>query len=220
MSDQRPDLGGPSSSAPGWQPPQNARDARAQAKAERAYRKAHRPWPLRHWFITSAGVIIVIIIIAVIASSGGGSGSGGNSTTDIKAAPCAARYLDKQTQNDRCANASGTVTMGGLAVTAKSLRVETDSLGSKAVCSAVTINNVSNGSQDYNVLDFKVQTPSGDVATASTLNLAETLNSGTLVAGGVKTGQICSDYKGTGQYVLIYKPNPFESTRGIWLFHV
>ena len=34
------------------------------------------------------------------------------------------------------------------------------------------------------------------------------------------TGQVCGDYKGTGQYVLIYKPNPFESTRGIWLFDV
>ena len=110
--------------------------------------------------------------------------------------------------------------MSGLAVTAKPLRVETDSLGSKGVCSAVTINNVSSGSQDYNVLDFKVQTPSGNVATSSTLNFAETLNSGALVAGGVKTGQVCSDYNGTGQYVLIYKPNPFESTRGIWLFHV
>jgi hypothetical protein len=219
MSDQPPDPGVQPPSAPGSQPPQNARDARAQAKAERAYRKAKRPWPLRHWFITSAGVIIIIIIIAVIASNSGGSG-GGNSTTDIKAAPCAAPYLDKQVNNDRCANASGTVTMSGLAVTAKPLQVETDSLGSKGVCSAVTINNVSSGSQDYNVLDFKVQTPSGDVATSSTLNFAQTLDSGTLVPGGVKTGQVCSDYSGTGQYVLIYKPNPFESTRGIWLFHV
>ena len=98
-------------------------------------------------------MIIVIIIIVVIANNSGGSG-GGNSTTDIKAAPCAAPYLDKQVKNDRCANASGTVTMSGLAVTAKPLRVETDSLGSKGVCSAVTINNVSSGSQDYNVLDF------------------------------------------------------------------
>jgi hypothetical protein len=186
-----------------------------RSEAERAYRKAHRPWPLRHWFITSAGAIIVIIIIAGVASSGGG-----NSTTDIKAAPCAAPYLDKQMKNDRCANASGTVTMSGLAVTAKPLRVEADSLGGKGMCSAVTIDNVSSGSQDYNVLNFKVQTPSGDVATTSTLNFAETLNSGTLVAGGVKTGQVCSGYKGTGQYVLIYKPNPFESTRGIWLFPV
>ena len=156
MSDQPPDPGVQSPSAPGSQPPQNARDARAQAKAERAYRKAKRPWPLRHWFITSAGVIIVIIIIAVIANSGGGSSSA-NSTTDIKAAPCAAPYQDKQAKNDRCANASGTVTMSGLAVTAKPLRVETDSLGSKGMCSAVTIDNVSSGSQDYNVLDFKVQ---------------------------------------------------------------
>jgi len=110
--------------------------------------------------------------------------------------------------------------MSGLAVLAEPLRVATDSLGNKAVCSAVTIENVSSGSQNYNVLNFKVQTPSGDVATGSTLNVAQTLDSGTLVAGGVKTGQVCSAYKGTGQYVLIYKPNPFESTRGIWLFHV
>jgi hypothetical protein len=36
--------------------------------------------------------------------------------------------------------------------------------------------------------------------------------------GGTKTGKVCSDStEAKGQYVLIYKPNAFESDRGIWL---
>jgi hypothetical protein len=39
--------------------------------------------------------------------------------------------------------------------------------------------------------------------------------------GGTKTGKVCSDStEAKGQYVLIYKPNAFESDRGIWLFTV
>lgn len=59
------------------QPPQTPRDARAQAKSERAYRKASRPWILRHWLLSSIAVVIVIIIIAV-AASGGSSNSNNN----------------------------------------------------------------------------------------------------------------------------------------------
>jgi hypothetical protein len=98
----------------------------------------------------------------------------------------------------------------------------TANLGGNGLCSNVTIRNTSGKSQDYNVLDFKVQSPSGDVATGSVLNFARgALTSGTLIAGGTKTELVCTDYAGEkGRYVFIYKPNPFQQDRGIWLFSI
>jgi hypothetical protein len=108
------------------------------------------------------------------------------------------------------------VALEGFTITAEPFKATTDAVGTKALCSKVTIKNTSNKSQDYNELDFKVQTPSGDVATMSTLSLAGTLNSGTLIAGATKVGLVCSDNKGErGEYVFIYKPNPFKDDRGI-----
>ena len=55
----------------------------------------------------------------------------------------------------------------------------------------------------------------------SLMGPGETLDSGALIAGGTKTGKVCSeDTAEKGQFVFIYKPNAFEATRGIWLFTV
>jgi len=96
-----------------------------------------------------------------------------------------------------------------------------DVLGAQELCSKVSLTNGSDTNQDYNIFDFKVQPPSGAVESASTLTIAETLGSGTLIRGASKTGLVCTDDKGEkGEYVLIYKPNPFEADRGICLFTV
>lgn len=60
--------------------PSSPRDARKQARADRAYKKASRPWVLRHWVLSAIGALIIVIIIAVAASSGGGSN--GNSANN------------------------------------------------------------------------------------------------------------------------------------------
>ena len=145
-------------------------------------------------------------------SSAGGSASGGT--------PCAADYADKQPK-DVCADVNGTVTLQGLTVTATPLKNTDNGFGSKSLCSEIALKNDSGESQDYNALDFKIQTPSGDVSTTSTMGLGSTLNSGTLVAGGTKTGTICRDNATEkGQYVVIYKPNSFMDDRAVWLFKV
>jgi hypothetical protein len=106
-------------------------------------------------------------------------------------------------------------------ITATPFKAQSDTFGGKALCTNVTIKNSATKSQDYNVFDFKVQTPGGVVATTSTMGIGGTLDSGTLIAGASKTGLVCTDDKGEkGMYVFIYKPNPFESDRGIWLFPV
>lgn len=58
------------------QPPETPGDARARARAERAYRKAQRPWVLRHKFLTGLAALIILVIIIVVATGGGGNNNG------------------------------------------------------------------------------------------------------------------------------------------------
>jgi hypothetical protein len=180
--------------------------------------------------VTSLVGLVLVIVSTVIyvsainaaVSSGGTSGgtavAGANS--GISGSPCAAAYPDKQA-TDICADGHGTVLLDEMAVTATTLRTVRDDFGTNELCSTVTIKNTSDHTQDYNVLDFKLQTPSGVVGTASLMSAGQTLDSGALIAGGTKTGKVCSDSTTEkGQFVFIYKPNAFEDTRGIWLFTV
>jgi hypothetical protein len=78
----------------------------------------------------------------------------------------------------------------------------------------VTLRNTSGESQPYNEFDWRVQTDNGQVLDA-TLSTEATLNSGDLVDGGSVSGKIIFDAPTTGGFV-IWKPNAFESDRGIW----
>jgi hypothetical protein len=181
-----------------------------------------RPFHKKKRFIIPA-VLVVLLIIVI-----GSAGDGGTQSATTPTAPaaggttstaCATAYPDKQ-DTDVCADDTGTVVLDEVAVTATPF-APTKGLAGKALCTNVTIKNDSGESRPYNVFDFKIQTPSGDVATTGAAGLDGTLNSGTLVAGGTKTGKVCSDSTDEkGQYVFIYKPNPFLADRGIWLFSV
>jgi hypothetical protein len=203
--------------------PQTPQDAKARAKAEKAYRKAQRPFYKKKRFILPA--LFLLLIVIIVATAGGGDKPSGNAGTTASGstsggAPCAADYADKQPK-DVCADANGTVTLQGLTVTAASLKNTDNGFGSKSLCSEISLKNDSGESQDYNALNFKIQNPSGDVSSTSSMGLGSTLNSGTLVAGGTKTGTICRDNATEkGQYVVIYKPNAFMDDRAIWLFKV
>ena len=106
-------------------------------------------------------------------------------------------------------------------MTATSLKSGSNGIGGKSLCTDVTLKNDSGESKDYNVFDFKIQTPSGDVSSTSSAGIGSTLQSGTLVAGGTKAGKLCRDgAQEKGQYVVIYKPNAFMDERAVWLFEV
>jgi hypothetical protein len=207
--------------------PQTPQDVKARAKAEKAYRKAQRPFYKKKRFILPA---LFLLLIVAIAATAGGSDSAGNtagSSTGSAAGtgaaggtPCAEDYADKQPK-DVCADANGTVTLQGLTVTATPLKSASNGIGGKSLCSEITLKNDSGESKDHNVFDFKIQTPSGDVSSTSSAGIGSTLNSGTLVAGGTKSGTICrDDATEKGAYVVIYKPNPFMDDRAVWLFKV
>lgn len=207
--------------------PQTPQDAKARAKAEKAYRKAQRPFYKKKRFSIPALFLLLIVVIA--ATAGGGdktsstAGGGAGSATGTGApggTSCAEDYADKQPK-DVCADANGTVTLQGLTVTATPLKNTDNGIGGKSLCSEISLKNDSGESQDYNALNFKIQTPSGDVSSTSTMGIGSTLYSGTLVAGGTKTGTICrDDATEKGQYVVIYKPNAFMDERAVWLFKV
>jgi hypothetical protein len=168
----------------------------------------------------------LIVVIAATARGGdsasntagaGGSAAGGSASGGTA---CAEDYADKQSK-DVCADANGTVTLQGVTVSAAPLKSTNNGIGGKSLCSDVTIRNGSDESKDYNVFDFKIQTPGGDVSSTSSAGIGSTLASGTLVAGGTKSGKVCrDDATEKGQYVLIYKPNAFMDDRAVWLSKV
>ena len=91
------------------------------------------------------------------------------------------------------------------------------SLMSPSICAAITIKNHNSSTISYNDLYWSLQTPSGEVVNTD-FEGSPDLGSGNIVGGGTATGNVCfTDPGQTGTYVGIYKPDPFNSDRGIWL---
>jgi hypothetical protein len=133
---------------------------------------------------------------------------------DANKQSCAGKtYPDQQPDNDRCADGSNTVVLDEVTVTATPLkRVETD------LCTDVTYVNNSSGTVSFNVFDWKLQLPTGEVKDAfDSTYTGNELGSGDLVKGGTKKGTVCYQTTGGGQYILIYKPTFWNEARGIWV---
>jgi len=200
----------------------DAKSAKAAAKASKAYAKALRPWYKKKRFIFSGVIVLLIIIIAASAGAkksnpGPAPTSGGNKNP----AGCVAKpasYPDQQS-TDCVALPNNTVALANTTVTATWTR-STGSLGENFVCAAVTIKNHNSSTISYNDLFYwKLQTPSGKVEDSNPFAATNALGSGDLVGGGTATGNVCFDDPAqTGTYVGIYKPDPLNATRGIWLF--
>ncbi|MHB8438227.1 MAG: DUF4352 domain-containing protein [Acidimicrobiales bacterium] len=197
-----------------------ARTARAEAKAAKAKAKALRPWykKKRFWLL---GLIVVIVIIVVAASAGSKNNNGvsANSHPNTGCVSSPPTYPDHQS-TDCVAPASGAVGIANATATAAWATATTE-LGTKVICATVSIKNHNTGTISYNDLYWKLQAPSGKVEDADfqTASGGTGLGSGDIVAGGSTSGQVCFDDPGqAGVYVGIYKPDPFQSNRGIWLF--
>lgn len=124
-------------------------------------------------------------------------------------------YADQQPDNDRCADAQGSVTLDEVTVTASALNQN-----QTGMCSNVNYSNNSQETVSFNALDWKLQLPTGEVRdwSDSPLTAGDELDSGDLVPGGTKTGTVCFEATaGPGQFVLIYKPSFWSDARGIWV---
>jgi hypothetical protein len=122
-------------------------------------------------------------------------------------------YPDQQVDNDQCADPGKPITLNKVAVTASPLKHIHGGL-----CTDVTYRNGSDGTIPFNMFDWKLQLPTGEVKDGWDSGTATNpLGSGDLIAGGVKTGSLCFETATTGQHVLIYKPGFWNDSRGIWL---
>lgn len=226
MSEQVP-FGPPGSGYQGGNP-------KAQAKAEKAYRKAQRPLYKKKRVLIPAGLVAVGVIAV---ASGGGSkstdtaGSSSSSTAPVTsapesaaapttAAPAGSTYVG-QLKDDKLAGGAGTpgaeVALSGWTVTASALKVTKTSF-SNNLCSDVGLVNRDKKQQDYNGLSWKLQTPGGDVQDI-TFSGENDLSTGALAPGGKVAKSVCFDNKGgAGKYVLSWTPDVFSSkARGVWL---
>ncbi|MDP1792575.1 MAG: DUF4352 domain-containing protein [Acidimicrobiales bacterium] len=212
------------------------KDAKAQAKASKAQAKAMRPWFKKKRFIL--GGLLAIIVIAAAAGGGGDDTDGTDvaanntdvtnapigaeteATTAATAAPVKANYPGQQNK-DHVAGADGTVEFTGFTTTVKNIRRQAsdNQFLDDEICADVTMLNRDTKAQDYSEFDFKLQTPSGNVKSYELTN--STLDSGQLVNGGTKSGTVCfTDPEESGQYIVIWKPDPFNADRGIWLVNL
>jgi len=195
------------------------RDAKAQAAADKAYRKASRPWFKKKRFILPL-IIVVIIIIASVSNAGKKDSpsvapSAGAPTTEPAAAPA----FPGAKKGDVIGQAGAALKVGDATVTAAPL-VNGDATFGKTLCTATTLINGSKETIRFNALDWKLQTPSGTIVITGFTGSKNMLNSGEIAPGGTASGDVCFDNKKAeiGQFVVLYEPVfSFFSDRVAWI---
>lgn len=200
---------------PGYGSP---REARAQASAEKAYRKAQRPWYKKKRFIIPLALVVLIVVISV-ANSGGGSTSapGGNAAAQDPSAPPA---FPGATPEDLVAQPGETVESDGLSMGATAL-VEGDSTLGETLCTTVAYGNGGDSAAQFSLIDWKLQDPNGTILNTGFTGSSNTLSSGEIAPGGTASGDVCFDApqgSPSGQYVVLFDPTfRFSSERIAWL---
>jgi hypothetical protein len=197
---------------PGWQP-------------DPAWGPAPAGWPLwiekkshltRSILLGVAALVVLCVggCVAVVAGGIFKTANTQHSRSEAGAKSCEGKsYADHQKNNDHCAEANGMVSVEDVEVTARPLVRD----AAQSICTTVSYQNNSKKTVSFNLLDWKLQAPSGEVD--NNLFVGGDLGSGELVPGGSKTGSVCFDpVGGAGQFVLIYKPSIWGGERGIWLY--
>lgn len=212
--------------SPPQPPPMNEQNL--GRKELKALAKARRPWYMkkRFWLL---GVIGLIIILAA-ATSGGSDDDNSNAAPDSVTQDSSATAttgsnaklfpgrVDAQ-REDKERNIGQSVELSGYTATATALAFKqslSDFEKDGYVMADVTVLNRDDRAQSYNLFDWKLQTTSGQVLDP-TFTSGESLGSGDLVKGGTVSGTV--PFKvgpEKGDFYLIYKPDPFDSARGIW----
>ncbi|GAA3226632.1 hypothetical protein GCM10017691_16310 [Pseudonocardia petroleophila] len=201
---------------PGYGSP---REARAQASAEKAYRKAQRPWYKKKRFIVPLATILLIVIISVANGGGGGSTTtpGGNAAAQDPSAPPA---FPGATADDLVAEAGATVESDGLSLSATALTEGGSTLG-ETLCTSVIYNNGGDGAAPFSLIDWKLQDPNGTILNTGFTGSTNLLSSGEIAPGGTASGDVCFDApqgSPSGQYVVLFDPTfRFSSERIAWL---
>lgn len=205
--------------------PDPQRDGKAQAAADKAYRKASRPWFKKKRFLLPL-IVVVIIIIASVSNAGKKDSSpsvapsGGAATTEPAATPAAVppAFPGAKT-SDVVGQAGAALKVGEATVTAAPLANGDATLG-KTLCTATTLINGSKETIRFNAFDWKLQTPSGTIVTTGFAGSKNMLSSGEIAPGGTASGDVCFNNKNAeaGQFVVLYEPVfSFFSDRAAWI---
>ncbi len=123
---------------------------------------------------------------------------------------------------DRIAGSSGSVSVGGLAVTANGWTTTSPGSGQQLLCVNASIANRNAVEAAYGSTDWSLQSPTGDVHTPipAVYQPGEppSLTDGRLIPGGSTSGRLCfSDPGIAGTYVVSYQPQVPGAGRGVWL---
>lgn len=195
------------------------REAKAQASAEKAYRKAQRPWYKKKRFIGLLAIVLLIVIISVSTSGGGGGTSpapGGSAAQDPNAPPA----FPGATSDDVVVQAGEAVDASGVSVTSSALE-EGDSTLGETLCTTVTYNNGGDSAATFNLIDWKLQDPNGTILNTGFVGSDNPLSAGEIAPGGNASGDVCFDApqgNPSGQYVVLLDPSfSFSSERFAWL---
>jgi hypothetical protein len=209
------------------QPPQppfaDPRAAKAAAAAEKAYRKAQRPWFKKKRFVLPIAFFVLLILLV---SLGRGDKPAAKTSPGLPAAaekdPSAPAPFPGAKDDDVVVQAGESVTTDSkIAMTATKL-TPGDSTIHKTLCSTVTYQNGGSDTASFNGgFDWKLQDPNGAIIMTGLLGSNNLLNAGQLVPGGKTSGDVCFDApqgSPSGTYVLLLDPTfRFTSDRIAWI---
>lgn len=87
----------------------------------------------------------------------------------------------------------------------------------------ITLVNRDKKSQTYNLFDWQIQTPAGQLVNANFTGAKGVLNSASLINGGTVTADVIYQVgkpAPKGKYYVVWKPDAFNDDRGLWEFTV
>ena len=121
-------------------------------------------------------------------------------------------------RRDRVVAGAGTVTVAGFTANASGWNRTTTPAGSNEVCADVSITNHNSGEQAFQLFQWSLQTPSGQLKDSSS---DTTLTATAVGAGATSSGRVCFDDPGeSGQYEVMWKPKLLNASRGVWVFRL
>ena len=212
------------------------RDAKAQARADKAYAKAMRPWYKKKRFIIPGALVGLVVV-------GGGLGGGVEDTAtttpqtvaaavpadpaagEVQAAapapaepeaPAFTPVYSGQLETDLLAQPGQPTQVSDWTVTVTPLERKTaEYLDGEYLCTDVTMVNNSAETQDYNAGSFRLQDPNGGIQDYGTYYPdAESIGYGSAAPGGKVSGTECFEGRDKGQYILFYQPNIYTGDGG------
>jgi len=196
----------------------NPKQAKAEAKAQKAHAKALRPWYKKKRFILPLLLIAVVVIALALGGGGddetssGGDGGANSSEADLFPDRPDEKDNDKERNVGEPADLSGyTATVTAAAFQQELSVIETGGY----LVADVTLLNRDSSAQSYNTFDWKLITPGGTII--DPYLAGDNLGSGDLTEGGTISGKLIwevADVK--GDYYVIYDPVDVGDDRGVW----